>query len=47
MAKGKGGTFKGFNSKTGPAQQIPGQPRRPAPTAPRASVRPKASAKGR
>lgn len=47
MSKGKGGTFKGFNAKTGPSQQIPGEKRKPAMPAPRIGARPKASAKGR
>lgn len=48
MSKGKGGSFKGYNAKTGPAPQIPGEKRKATmPPVPRMGPRPKASAKGR
>jgi hypothetical protein len=45
MTKGKSGAFRGFQGKPGPAG-VPQERKRPAPP-PRATVRRKASSKGR
>lgn len=46
MTKGKSGAFRGFQGKPGPASGVPQERKRPAPP-PRATVRRKASSKGR
>lgn len=47
MTKGKSGTFRGPNNKTGPQAPAPHGGKRPAAPPPRMSVRPRGTAKGR
>jgi hypothetical protein len=47
MTKGKSGTFRGFQGKGGPPASVQQGKRPAAPPAPRMTVRPKGSAKGR